>query len=989
MGVFSRLSINGSGTIADWYVNGAVPSSGNGLTPETAFKTIQEGVDAASAGQSIAVYGYVYPESVALTVSGAEGSPITLTGVSGDVIIDGGDLTTGWTACTDQADAGGNANWASMYRTTIPSSVTTDPLCYNLRQGGVPFYMPVVGAAGAAGFDSYEDLFNPRNDRKYSGSTSHTSTTLTDTTGPLSSYSNDTDLDNAYVMLHQSTSNFSLVRKITAFNATTKQITFDVVSGVTLDGEYAILNEVSTIFGAGQWAFKQDTEVDGSRVVWCWPLDPEAMDDIRVTTRAYGLNVAAASDWIIQDIQAHGAGGTGLRDGLGMGTYTNNGDAKRRITFRRCRSAYQVNFRADASGGSGFSIEGSSSEDIQLIDCDTYRTQNVQGIYLNGINCEISGCIVDWPGGTGIRPHVCTDLLCYDNSVLNVFGSHANGMSFYLNTTRAVIAFNTVRSESGIGLTYQQSTNLLLLCNDVQCPLGDSAGHRGIENNATTSPTVHGGVISCLNNTCGPAPGADLEESGSGISIGRTGETTHNAVNNAAQGGCDYALVSHGTNAVKGDVSRNVLTGLGSGQSASGAYFTDQENSYRPTVADVFDDYADSDYLPVSGGPLDGTGSDISALLAPFRAWFPSFNFDRDIAGAVVDWTTNAFIGAYKPTVTLPFDRNAEPFAFAEASGVSVGQPLVEAAAVQITGLVGQVWAQVSGGTAGDKQIEILDTDGSTVIDSWRSGPALLANNQFLAVRGDASDSAEVTLTVIGEAGNTTGTFSITTAEAVYADIVALATADGWRSLFDVSNPAERTLSGLSVTSLSDALGNLPPAVQSAAYGQYAADEFGSLGGLTMTSSQRGLITGSAFTALTQPYFVMVVVRDDSSTQASRNIAKADNFQVFTRNVTSNFLSATTGTILQSTHAKDANPHIVEVLVNGASSQIMVDGSVVATGAMGAGTFDDPLSIGSDGGNNSRWEGAIGPVLIYAGDPGATKRNAMRDLLSTLTGIAV
>jgi hypothetical protein len=182
----------------------------------------------------------------------------------------------------------------------------------------------------------------------------------------------------------------------------------------------------------------------------------------------------------------------------------------------------------------------------------------------------------------------------------------------------------------------------------------------------------------------------------------------------------------------------------------------------------------------------------------------------------------------------------------------------------------------------------------------------------------------------------------------------------------------------------------LPDVSQSTNYPQYSAGEFGELDGITQNGSQRGLVTGDAFTSLTQPYFVMAVMRDDSSTQAQRDIAKAGStFEFFTRNVANNPLVASAGTILATTVAKDANAHIVEVLANGASSKIWIDGVQKASGNMGAGDFASPLSIGATSTNGGQWNGALGPVLVYDGDPGSTKQSDMRALLSSLTGIAV
>jgi len=42
-------------TAAEWFVDASVPSSGDGTSPETAFETIQEGIDAAAHGDTVMV----------------------------------------------------------------------------------------------------------------------------------------------------------------------------------------------------------------------------------------------------------------------------------------------------------------------------------------------------------------------------------------------------------------------------------------------------------------------------------------------------------------------------------------------------------------------------------------------------------------------------------------------------------------------------------------------------------------------------------------------------------------------------------------------------------------------------------------------------------------------------------------------------------------------------------------------------------------------
>ena len=77
---------------SEWHVDGLVSASGDGTSWETAFQTIQEGIDAASDGDSVIVAEGTYDENIRL-----EGKNIVLRGtdptgstVVENTIVDGG-----------------------------------------------------------------------------------------------------------------------------------------------------------------------------------------------------------------------------------------------------------------------------------------------------------------------------------------------------------------------------------------------------------------------------------------------------------------------------------------------------------------------------------------------------------------------------------------------------------------------------------------------------------------------------------------------------------------------------------------------------------------------------------------------------------------------------------------------------------------------------------------------------------------------------------
>ncbi|MFI4910394.1 MAG: hypothetical protein ACIAQZ_01865 [Sedimentisphaeraceae bacterium JB056] len=71
----------------DYYVGGIYGSDNNdGLSPETAFATIQFAIDSAALNDRIIVFPGTYQENIYF-----DGKPVTVEGAGGDVIIDGGD----------------------------------------------------------------------------------------------------------------------------------------------------------------------------------------------------------------------------------------------------------------------------------------------------------------------------------------------------------------------------------------------------------------------------------------------------------------------------------------------------------------------------------------------------------------------------------------------------------------------------------------------------------------------------------------------------------------------------------------------------------------------------------------------------------------------------------------------------------------------------------------------------------------------------------
>lgn len=186
---------------ADWFVDSAVSASGDGTSYATAFKTVQEAHDAASAGEIIEIAGGAYREMVTLAASGSSGNRIVtrareVMGTPDVVRILGSELFTDVDDCTDAADALGSADWANCKKAFVPSGVTISGIGLGLRQGDTsdaagpsPMYMASMGGSGS--FDALADHFFAQDSSRFASLAVGQSGSLATT----SSGSNATHLD--------------------------------------------------------------------------------------------------------------------------------------------------------------------------------------------------------------------------------------------------------------------------------------------------------------------------------------------------------------------------------------------------------------------------------------------------------------------------------------------------------------------------------------------------------------------------------------------------------------------------------------------------------------------------------------------------------------------------------------------------------------------------------------------------------------------------
>lgn len=658
-------------TSGSLYVDAAIGASGNGLTLGAAKKTIQEAVNIATAGQTIVVKGGTYRETVTMPTSGTSGSPITLTRYgSEEPVISAFEPLTGWTACTDQADAGGNPNWANIYKCFVPSAVVSavQPLGYNLRQAGVPMYLVCAGQ----GVVTNDDMLGYRDYTFMTvAGTSGLSFSTTGITDPgsnfLDRYTSNTDLNEAYIAAYVGPDSQANIRKITAYNATTQAITHNALgqnynSGGTLGTRYMIINCALDIVRAGLWAFKDTTEADGTRKVWCWPHNPAQMAQIEISRRGYGIDTNGRDFLTFYGLTIEG--GTkpdGFSySGSGIINAQTSSNPSTNITVDQCLIRHLDN--ADLAGfpGAGAVFFSGGGSSITVRRTSILHCRFVRGVTLEGVTGSLTeDCRIDRIGSNAVHIYgnsfggaeLDVNAIVAFNHISEVRGTHANTAVTGYAGARNMLIFGNKVTGRHTSFWSVRGTNIWIINNDFVTSVDEVYGNRPIAYTSSDAGSQAAGVCVAMNNTIHPHPNATL--AGATECFGGWGglaNQTHSLVGNVFHGGGSSA---------NGAARYNLLTGITNGQGsyASPAFASGSSllagtgNGFNTSLAAVYADHANGDHRPKAGGPLVGrVAADFSGLL-PTGAWVAGFDMNRDAAGNAMTWGAGIAAGAYQETV--------------------------------------------------------------------------------------------------------------------------------------------------------------------------------------------------------------------------------------------------------------------------------------------------------------------------------------------------
>ncbi len=524
------------------YVDASVGSSGDGLSLANAYKTVQEGMDAASAGDTILIEPGYYPEQpdkvVGSNMANATDRIKLCRRGSGRVEIGGGDLVTGWTVCTS-GDAKNNSNFANIYKATIPDTWAVPLKGAVLQQASQMAYIHMK-SDGYAGVTA--NMFSRNDTSLFYEKGAGDATDLTDSkTGNDQTLTSATifggyssgDLDDALIMMLHDQGTNTILSEIDTFDAAADEVTFDTGPVNGFNDKFAIVNSVKDISAAGQWGFEHDAG-NNEYILYFWPYDNTDLTDIRLSARTRAFECSDADYWTFYGLDFVDTGGDTDSQGYGFlaaqPSLTIEGVIMRECKMGRTSNAANVGRAGYFQNFNNATVQNNTLEYVQ------------DGGGFNLTNCEdgdFSYNLIQSIGGNGWGNAQNQRCLFSFNKISNIRSAHGNGASTYLGCQDIVWFGNIFDTGQGIGCTYQESNNLYFVMNLFIAPENESQ-QRALENNGAQVPVdtrntddfILNGVNVTMNNTVALWKGGTVGQEGSGLAYGQTPSATHHLVNN-------------------------------------------------------------------------------------------------------------------------------------------------------------------------------------------------------------------------------------------------------------------------------------------------------------------------------------------------------------------------------------------------------------------------------------------------------------------------
>ena len=567
----------------------------DGLSTRTAWKHAPG--DAGATGNAASIHltpgntvlfkgGVLYRGSITINASGAEGKPITYKGDGWGwekAVVDGSEpLTTNWTPCASPGDCGGNPNWSHIFYTTAPP--------------GYDYFTPLYTNDDFLWFSQspspsdplyYENRLEFHEVPKGDPNAVITRTSLTDPR-----YLTQTDpgfWTGSYISVWCIPNVVRTVR-ISGFDPASHTLYFDdIVNDLYTDRSeyYSLLNHPTLIDGPRKYALR-------NQLIYAW-LDNPGQPAITVGRRNRGINVYGHSNIVIEGfkVQKFYGGKGGWGQGVGI-LSENTGHTASNIIIRN----------NDITRISAFQKSGAlylDAENVNAIVEGNRITENRnRGILASARNLRVRNNLITRVTGTGMLLMWVNHGEVVYNTLNDIRGSHANGISVYDGCVDVLVANNLVLNAL-MPFTAEASTGL--------CVFGNILDSGGWDNNLDLWSGMTG--TNCfVNNTL---PRNRRHYAMTGISASDI------VMNNIVDGG------GGGTH------NYNVYTGLGWDQSATYGWSLGAGEIVSQDLQILFASPQTNDFRLKKGSPAIDAGVNPLYLLPVMT--FPDFDFTRDIFG--------------------------------------------------------------------------------------------------------------------------------------------------------------------------------------------------------------------------------------------------------------------------------------------------------------------------------------------------------------------
>jgi parallel beta-helix repeat protein len=576
--ILFSIASNGWATI--YYVNYANGNDANsGTSDTTPWKRapgdpmaagVARGTDLQGGDTVLFKGGVTYRGQVSLGRSGQNDAPIIYKGDGwgeNKAVMEGSNvLDVRWTRCSSDADCGGNSNFANFYYAPLPSSLQ-DFTVGLFEDDEFLWYAQTPNPSDPFNHDRVNGFY------RIPLRSSTIKQTVRSVTDPLNLTQSDPGFwDGASVILWVQ-GNVTKVKRVTGYDPATHTLLHEPLTGpntpyVDRDSRYALLNHVSLIDRPGEYAI----DTAHSRL-YLWPRHDDPAQHRYSTPGGTAFSAGRSVRYVTIEgfrIQLYAQGIT-FPSGGSNNIIRNN-------EVRRLRS--NERYAIQVSGSNAF-VEGNQVEDCiravgiliggsnNVIQRNTVRNTSRQGIWLMGA-------------------HRCKVL---HNTILNIKGTHSNGLSIYLDSSDILSAGNMILNCNS-PLTLERSSDLTFLNNVV-------IGTGGANVNDWGGCT---GTLAFYNNVL-------------------VKNSNHNSLNIASP----KATLILRNNILDGGGKggdHNIYTGLSWSQDARYGWKLGTNETLVKDLGKIFADPAQNDFHLKAGSPAIDTGTDVSAD-----------GFDTDIEG--------------------------------------------------------------------------------------------------------------------------------------------------------------------------------------------------------------------------------------------------------------------------------------------------------------------------------------------------------------------